>query len=252
MPHKQWGDIFFDLFYVAAAYNLGIVLQQDPTELLYFLGYFLPLQSLWMLQLLRDGRFLFATGTVWESALSTLRFLTVACAVLHIRPSPTDLFWFGVAIAMGLLWHGISCFEIMYCQRYLPENQMKRDEKEVEQEIMEEEEVDPKEEDKVDPSSSHHDRHPQRVVDLEPAAWDTAVTTLHIIGVPFGLVVAAVIYAGRQKFTNSRRRLESNEEEEDPVVMYLLLASSLWIILYHAVRQLINDFIFQRDHKRLV
>ncbi|GAX14829.1 hypothetical protein FisN_29Lh035 [Fistulifera solaris] len=258
LTHKQWGDIFFDLFYVAAAYNLGIVLQQDPTttEILYFLGYFLPLQSLWMLQLLRDGRFLFATGTFYESVLSTLRFVTVACAVLHIRPSPSsmDLFWFCVAIAMGLLWHGISCLEIMYCQRYCPQNQLKTNEKEVEQEIVEEEEeVDPKEEeDEIDPPLSH-----QRVVGLEPAAWDTAVTTLHIIGVPFGLVVAAVIYAGRQKFTNIRRRLESNEEEEeeeeeDPVVMYLLLASSLWIILYHAVRQFINDFIFQRDHKRSV
>jgi len=30
-PHKNWGDIFFDLFYVAAAYNLGNLLRIDPS-----------------------------------------------------------------------------------------------------------------------------------------------------------------------------------------------------------------------------
>jgi hypothetical protein len=259
-PHKQWGDIFFDLFYVAAAYNLGLVLfvQNDSpssltTAVLDFLGYFLPLQSLWMLQLLRDGRFLFATATLWETTLATWRFLTVACAVLHIRSNQSyqDMWGYCMAIAVGLFWHAISCVEIMYCQKYLPEPAWENHENEVVGVGVGR--------GRGDEPSSHHETsrsvaHHQRI-GLEPAAFDTAVTTLHMIGIPFGLVVAAAIYAGRHSFTNNHRQGESQqqeEEEEDHVVIYLLLASSLWIILYHAIRQFINDFIFQRDHKRSV
>ena len=44
LPHVNWGDLFFDLFYVAAAYNLGALLKADPTPrgLLYFFALFLP------------------------------------------------------------------------------------------------------------------------------------------------------------------------------------------------------------------
>ena len=57
--HNNWGDIFFDLFYVALAYNLGNVLREDPTNqgFLYFCACFLPLIGLWQLKLFWDSRF---------------------------------------------------------------------------------------------------------------------------------------------------------------------------------------------------
>ena len=31
LPHVNWGDLFFDLFYVAAAYNLAVILKESPS-----------------------------------------------------------------------------------------------------------------------------------------------------------------------------------------------------------------------------
>lgn len=47
LPRTNWGDIFFDLFYVGAAYNAGNIIVASPTGmgLLYFLGAFVPLVS---------------------------------------------------------------------------------------------------------------------------------------------------------------------------------------------------------------
>jgi hypothetical protein len=49
MPHVEWGDLFFDLFYVGAAYNLGGLLKEDPSfrGILYFCAMFFPLIQTW-------------------------------------------------------------------------------------------------------------------------------------------------------------------------------------------------------------
>jgi hypothetical protein len=49
LPHVNWGDLFFDLFYMAAAYNLGAMLMSalNPDEwqrgVIYFIGIFGPI-----------------------------------------------------------------------------------------------------------------------------------------------------------------------------------------------------------------
>lgn len=53
LPHVDWGDLFFDLFYVAAAYNLGGMVisalgNDDWTRgMLYFVAIFGPLYNIW-------------------------------------------------------------------------------------------------------------------------------------------------------------------------------------------------------------
>ena len=59
-PVVNWGDLFFDLFYVGAAYNLSYIIVYEPTQqegLLYFLGAFLPVMILWMDKTFYDARF---------------------------------------------------------------------------------------------------------------------------------------------------------------------------------------------------
>ena len=38
LPHVNWGDLFFDLFYVAAAYNLAAILKYDSSFWSIFYG----------------------------------------------------------------------------------------------------------------------------------------------------------------------------------------------------------------------
>lgn len=86
-PHTNWGDIFFDLFYVAAAYNLGNLLREDPTStgLLYFLGCFWPIFGLWYLKLFYDGRY-YVGNDLYHRGFEIAILLALATSILHIRP----------------------------------------------------------------------------------------------------------------------------------------------------------------------
>ena len=273
-PHKHWGDIFLDLFYVAAAYNLGHLLREDPTwdGLLYLTATFFSIQSLWMLHLLQDGRFQFATETLYQSVVATVRFLALAWAVLHLRPVPylshpeqfNDMFLLCLSIAVCLLLHAMSCLEIMYCQRFLTEHST----------VQKEEEEEEQQHASVTTHNNNNKTHHHKQIGLEPAAFDTAVSTLQIIVIPFVLVLAAVIYSGRKYYShggssmsNTTTSSSSTEHQHlaaaaaaaqdqhvspaDHVAIYLLLASSLWMILFHAMRQMCYD-LFKWDHKRQV
>jgi len=59
LPHINWGDLFFDLFYVAAAYNLSYVLLYSPNAegFLYLLGLFGPILLEWFQRTFFDARF---------------------------------------------------------------------------------------------------------------------------------------------------------------------------------------------------
>ena len=69
LPHINWGDLFFDLFYVAAAYNLSYVLLYSPNAegFLYLLGLFGPILLEWFQRTFFDARFaygVFSFGSV--------------------------------------------------------------------------------------------------------------------------------------------------------------------------------------------
>jgi hypothetical protein len=126
-PHTNWGDVFFDLFYVAAAYNLGTVLAADPTPtgLLYTAGLFLPIQTLWSFKLVHDSRF-YHHDDLFHRCYEIALLLALATAVLHIKPvavlsHPTQsldmcVYCMGVGVAY-LLAQG-RLIEVMICQRY--------------------------------------------------------------------------------------------------------------------------------------
>jgi len=59
LPHVNWGDLFFDLFYVGAAYNLGNLLRYERSSrgVMYFAGLFGAVSKIWFDRLTFDSRF---------------------------------------------------------------------------------------------------------------------------------------------------------------------------------------------------
>ena len=90
LPHVNWGDLFFDLFYVAAAYNLGGMLisaltpQDWPRGLIYYVGIFGPLYNTWETATYYESRY---TKVDYAHRLfDIIRYMFVSTAVLHIKP----------------------------------------------------------------------------------------------------------------------------------------------------------------------
>eukprot|EP00934_Nitzschia_sp_Nitz4_P007984 Nitzschia sp. Nitz4//scaffold8_size234185//202587//204558//NITZ4_001296-RA/size234185-processed-gene-0.405-mRNA-1//-1//CDS//3329559923//7974//frame0 len=111
-PHTNWGDTFFDLFYVAGAYNLGSLLKEDPStkSFLYFLGCFFPLQTIWSQKMYYDSRF-WVPDDVAHKLYEFAILILLGSAVVHIRPVATlsdtkhnvDMFAFALAIGLAIL-----------------------------------------------------------------------------------------------------------------------------------------------------
>jgi low temperature requirement protein LtrA len=59
LPHVNWGDLYFDLFYVSAAYNLSHGFKADPTVtgFLWFVACYLPIFQIWNEKLVFDSRY---------------------------------------------------------------------------------------------------------------------------------------------------------------------------------------------------
>lgn len=90
LPHVNWGDLFFDLFYVGAAYNLGTNIKYDIDQpglaLLYFFGIFgAILSSFWSAKMLYEARFVLPED-FFHRAVEILHLCMLAMATQHIRP----------------------------------------------------------------------------------------------------------------------------------------------------------------------
>ena len=89
LPHINWGDLFFDLFYVAAAYNMGAMLISSMNQYdwlrgsIYFIGIFGPLYLTWETDLYYSSRYTVIDYT--HRLVEVLRYLVVSVAVLHIK-----------------------------------------------------------------------------------------------------------------------------------------------------------------------
>ena len=122
------GDIFFDLFYVAAAYNLGTILKEDPTSrgLLYVVACFVPIMMLWSFKLLYDSRF-YVKDDMFHRFYEVAVLLALATAVLHIRPvaimanpkQEMDSFIFALALVVAYALAMGRYVEIMLCNLWI-------------------------------------------------------------------------------------------------------------------------------------
>ncbi|KAL3908305.1 MAG: hypothetical protein SGILL_008532 [Bacillariaceae sp.] len=89
LPHINWGDLFFDLFYVGIAYNLGTLLISFLTEsewrrgLVYFLGIFGPLYNMWERKMNYEARYMALDYA--HRILEVVRVFLLGFAALHIN-----------------------------------------------------------------------------------------------------------------------------------------------------------------------
>jgi hypothetical protein len=87
LPRVNWGDLFFDLFYVAATYNVSYILVDSPSKegLLYAAGTFLPIMSVWTTKVFYDSRYV-TEDDIFHRCVNVYLLVLLAVAVLHIRP----------------------------------------------------------------------------------------------------------------------------------------------------------------------
>lgn len=122
-PVVNWGDLFFDLFYVAAAYNLSTIIRESPTKegLLYFCGLFFCVLWMWLDKMYYDSRF-YTRDDVWHRVFEMAVLVVLATAVLHIRPvafmeNPqkyVDMFAFSLACVLGNVLTIVRYIEIHF------------------------------------------------------------------------------------------------------------------------------------------
>lgn len=119
----SWGDVFFDLFYVAAAYNLASIIVNNPTwqGLLYFTGCFWAVHYMWLDELFYEARFVVGDDTI-HRVFHLCYYLVVATAILHIRPVPlmstpsdyVDMFAFSLTCVLANLFTMARYVEVIF------------------------------------------------------------------------------------------------------------------------------------------
>jgi hypothetical protein len=128
LPHINWGDLFFDLFYVGAAYNLGSFLISVvgdsngtpniwPRGIVYYIGMFGSLFFVWSKKLQFDAKF---TVVDYVHRLTeTLRVCFLALSIMHVESmdtmrNPTKVNTFNFILGLTLeQWSTVlSQFEI--------------------------------------------------------------------------------------------------------------------------------------------
>jgi len=106
LPRVNWGDVFFDLFYVAAAYNFGNILHHSPSAsgVLYFVGTYFPVLDNWKEKVYYDAR-LSLRDDIFHRIFEMCFHMANAAIILHIRPVEVmanskdniDMFAFSIA-----------------------------------------------------------------------------------------------------------------------------------------------------------
>lgn len=110
LPRTNWGDLFFDLWYVSAAFNIGNILVASPTSIgaLYFIGTFVAFMNVWLEKSYYDGRYVVGDD-LFHRFFEVAVLLVQSTAVLHIRPvailsnphEHVDMFAFSLALLLG-------------------------------------------------------------------------------------------------------------------------------------------------------
>lgn len=188
LPHGDFTATFFDLFYVAAAYNLGSLIKADPssTGLLYFVGCFLPLQMLWLYKTYFDARYYFITSDIVHETMDKAGLLSLSTAILHIRPVAVlsnpqdniDMFLFSLGLTICFSFKCARLIEIMISEKICEKN------------------------------NNNGEKVP-----LYPEAFGASRRDLSLIVIPFIFSLAAAIYSGLEYYGNTSTisNLDSNE-----------------------------------------
>eukprot|EP00980_Cylindrotheca_fusiformis_P023730 scaffold10871_cov177-Cylindrotheca_fusiformis.AAC.10 len=110
LPRVNWGDLFFDLFYVAATYNISFILVDYPSGLgfLYFISTFIGVWHLWAMKTYYDSCFI-VDDDIYHRLFEVLFLTSLASAIAHTRtvnilshPSDyVDMFVLSLSLLLG-------------------------------------------------------------------------------------------------------------------------------------------------------
>jgi hypothetical protein len=181
-PHTNWGDLFFDVFYVAAAYNIGNMLKEMPSPrgLLYAAGVFFPIMNLWSFKVYYDSRFYYLND-YYHRVYEVFLLCALATVVLHIRPVSVlshpskypDMFICCLSINVGYLFAMGRLLEVVVCYHCM-----------------------------------------KKQTGLHPEAASSCLRDLLGHVVAFGCVVSATIYSGMQYFNAGSESVDSTKSTE--------------------------------------
>jgi len=123
LPRVNWGDLFFDLFFVAATYQVTHILGEDPSLLgiLFAAGTFLPVMGIWLEKMWYDARYVHDDDVV-HRILELALLVILATAVLHIRsvsilsdPSgQVSMFAFALALVLEKVVSALRYAEVYF------------------------------------------------------------------------------------------------------------------------------------------
>ena len=122
LPHVEWVDLFYDLFYVGMAYNLGTLVLNDMASkisILYFVCLFLPCASMWYTKLYFDGRFVHGES-LYKRLLMVIDLCILASVMVHIKnvevmrdsKSYINMFAFSLSMLLSFIINSIRMLEI--------------------------------------------------------------------------------------------------------------------------------------------
>jgi hypothetical protein len=125
LPGGNWGQIFFDLFYVGGAYNLGNVLKSSNNGrgILYFCGAGFPVMMMWFDKMYYDARFTTRPGhDAVHRMLEVLQICFVATALSRIRSveimshtcEHVDMFQFSLSLFLNSMITIFRYLEVVY------------------------------------------------------------------------------------------------------------------------------------------
>ena len=119
-PHVDWADLFFDLIYVANAYQLGSLLMRSVSAegVLWFYVMFSSLSTTWYYKLAYDCRLV--TDDLAHKIVDVVEAMVVAAASLHIGSSVSDMkdlstghaMGFSAAVALHRALHAFRWWEV--------------------------------------------------------------------------------------------------------------------------------------------
>mmetsp|Transcript_9508 Transcript_9508/g.19762 ORF Transcript_9508/g.19762 Transcript_9508/m.19762 type:complete len:306 (-) Transcript_9508:24-941(-) len=89
LPHTNWVDLFWDLFYVSGAFNLAAALKDSLNGwgVLYFCACYLSIYSLWYEKLAFDARFIWADNLT-HRFIEFLQIMILGTVIANIKSVP--------------------------------------------------------------------------------------------------------------------------------------------------------------------
>jgi len=115
--------LFFDLFYVAATYNVSniVVVSPDRYGLLYAAGSFLPIMYIWVAKSMYDARYV-TESDLYHRLVNVVLLAILAVAVLEIRPveilsnpaSESSMFVFALMLVLERVLNIILGLELWF------------------------------------------------------------------------------------------------------------------------------------------